>query len=115
MKGYFKQKLKGSTIVETLVASVIIIIVFTVATVILNNVFRNSIQKDDSALQNKLQKVVYQEKHQNMRLPIEKNDEKWEIISYKREDADLSLLQIEAKPKLTGKPIIKTMFYIEDE
>jgi len=53
------KKIKGSTLMETLVATVLIIVVFMMASLILNNVFGNHIKNDRHAIKNYFNELKY--------------------------------------------------------
>ena len=70
---------KSSTIIETLVASVIIVIVFSIASVTLSNVFRSSILSDTRGLDNRIDKLIYLSNHKILKLPIEETYRDWNL------------------------------------
>ncbi len=53
---------------ETLVATVLIVVVFMTASMVLNNLFATSIQLNDNEVRQELLRLQYQ--HQNKRLPV---------------------------------------------
>ena len=53
------KKIKASTLVETITAAVIIVIVFSIALLTLNNVFAHKIKSDTSRIDNYLNELVY--------------------------------------------------------
>ena len=66
------KKMKASTLVETITASVIIIIVFAIASLTLNNVFSSTINNDTNQIENHLYKLEYQ--YVNNKLLIQYNE-----------------------------------------
>ncbi len=79
------KKIKAATIVEILVASAIIVIVFTIAGVSLNNVFKGVVKGNDSEFQNRLKELTYLTKHQKIALPYYEDTEQWDIAIEKME------------------------------
>jgi len=103
-------KLKASTIVETLIASLIIIIVFSIASLTLNNVFKSTIKKDKTLVQYRLNKLSYLLQNNKLSIPYNEEYEGWEIsIKNSNSDTDNSLNLI-AKKEL--KQINKTIVHV---
>lgn len=103
-------KLKASTIVETLIASLIIIIVFAIASLTLNNVFKTNIKKDTTLVQYRLNKLSYLLQKNKISIPYNEEYEGWEIsIKNSNSDTDNSLNLI-AKNEL--KQINKTIVHV---
>lgn len=72
-------KLRASTIVETLIASLIIIIIFTIASLTLNNVFKATIKKDTTLIHYRLNKLNYLIQNNNLPIPYFEEYEEWNI------------------------------------
>lgn len=72
-------KLKASTIVETLIASIIIIIVFSIASLTLNNVFKTTIKKDTTLVQFRLNKLSYLLQNNKLHVPYFEEYKGWNI------------------------------------
>lgn len=102
-------KVKASSITETIVATTIIIIVFTVVTLSLNNVLRNSVENDTSLIQQKMHELVYSNQHKKIALPITIKEKNWELSLFKEQRKDISYIVIEAEHIRSKKKIIKTI------
>ncbi len=103
-------KLKASTIVETLIASLIIIIVFAITSLTLNNVFKTTIKKDTTLVQYRLNKLSYLLQKNKISIPYNEEYEGWEIsIKNSNSDTDNSSNLI-AKKEL--KQINKTIVHV---
>lgn len=74
------KKIRGASLVETLTASVIIVVVFIIASFSFNNVFLNSVRSDDNLLQNRLQELQYLSEYDKLSLPFYEEGSYW-IIS----------------------------------
>jgi len=81
------RKISAASLVETLVASIIIMTVFTLSSLFLNQVFRSTINADQSALENRLYKLEYHCKHQMISLPHRESFKDWEILIEKNADS----------------------------
>lgn len=64
---------------ETLVATVLIVVLFTVASLILNNVFASTITRNDSLVQQELKELQYLHQHNKINLPYYNKIGSWEI------------------------------------
>lgn len=80
------KKLRAATLVETMVSSVIIIIVFLIASLSLNNVFRGSVANNDSALKNRVKELTYLTINSKLSLPHYEETESWDVSIEKREN-----------------------------
>lgn len=65
---------------ETLLASAIILIVFFVGSLTLNNVFLGAVKKDSKLLENRLKEISYGVKHNQITIPFFEETDKWDII-----------------------------------
>ena len=79
--GGLKKKIPASTLMETLVATSIILIVFVVASLVLMNTFKSVAERDTFSVKNRLEKLEYLIKHEKITLPY-------------NETYDLSLIHI---------------------
>ncbi len=73
------KKIKASTLMETLVASVLIVIVFMLASMILNNIFSNTIKGNTKAIEAHLNELQYLQLHNQLQLPYSDTFQKWDI------------------------------------
>lgn len=104
------KKVKASTLMETLVATVLIVAVFMIASLILNNLFSNSIKNNTNAIHNRLNELEYNIIHDNIQLPYKEDFDSWIIYidSYKKNNE--SIIELEATQVDTKKEIIKTIY-----
>jgi len=72
---------------EVLTASVLIMVVFMIASLSFNNVFSNQIKRDHSAIQNRVKQLEYLLIHDKIKLPYAEDFDTWEIIIIKEGDA----------------------------
>lgn len=71
------KKIKASSLIETLTASVIIMVVFMIASFSFNNVFLNTIKSDDALLRNRIQEITYFTKNRKISFPFYEEKEYW--------------------------------------
>ena len=103
-------KLKGSTLVESLVASVIIVIVFTIASLTLNNVFRSSIKSNTDGIQNRLNKLEYLYHNDKIHYPYQETFNNWNIQLLKS-DKEHAYFRLEAVQLNSQKTISRKLTY----
>lgn len=102
------KKIRGATLIETLVASAIILIVFVFATLSLNNIFLNSVRNNDSALQNHLRELEYLSIHKKIAVPYYESNQDWDISI----DAKEKKFSFNVTNKKNGKEI---NYVLEDD
>ncbi len=73
-------KIRAATLIEVLTASVLIIIVFMIASLSFNNIFNNQIKQDHSAVENKVKELEYLTIHSAIKLPYTEDFDGWEIM-----------------------------------
>ncbi|MGB5982079.1 MAG: hypothetical protein WBG46_08040 [Nonlabens sp.] len=64
------KKVRGATILENLIASVILMILFVIAGNAINNIFKQSIDSRDLAFDNQVKKTVYLLKNNKETAPV---------------------------------------------
>ncbi len=73
------KKIRAATLIETLTASVLIIIVFMIASLSFNNVFTNHIKRENSTIENRIKELEYLCIHETIQLPYTEDFGAWEI------------------------------------
>ena len=86
---------------ETMVASVIIVIVFLIASLSLNNIFRGAINSDDSALRNRILELTYFVQYEKIKVPFYEDTPLWDIVIENREGGKM----MEVVNKKNGKEV----------
>lgn len=77
------KKIKGATLVEVLTASVLIVIVFMIASLSFNNIFGNQIRNDHSTIHNKIKEIEYLLWHNQISMPYSDDFGNWELNIFK--------------------------------
>jgi len=72
-------KLKASTLIEVLVASVLIITVFTIASLTLNNIFKSTIKSNTHTIDTQLNKLIYLFQHDKIGVKYQEDFKDWHI------------------------------------
>lgn len=99
------KKIKGSTLMETLVATVLIVLVFMLASMILNNLFANTIKNNTQAVENHLSELEYLQQHDRILLPYTETFENWNITIENYKQNNQLFIEFEAINLKTNKTI----------
>ncbi|MCK8522546.1 hypothetical protein M0D21_13260 [Aquimarina sp. D1M17] len=85
------KKIKGATLIETLTASVLIIIVFMIASLSFNNIFNTHVKRDQKAIENRVKELEYRVIHQKIVLPYSEDFAGWDVfITAQKEGARIT-------------------------
>lgn len=101
------KKIKAATLLETLVASAIIVIIFLIASISINNVFNSTVKTNDFELNNRLHEITYLAKHQKVDLPFIEETHKWEIVL----ESSGNYLSLQIKNKMNGSEKVVPIYY----
>lgn len=97
---------------ETLVATVLIVLIFMLASMILNNLFSNTIKNNTQAIDNHLNELQYLHKNEQLQLPYTEVFQNWNITLENFKKDDKFYVEFEAINSKTNKTI--TIVSIED-
>lgn len=95
------KKIKAATLVETLVATAIILVVFTIGSLSLNNIFQSIIKNNDGPFQARVNELIYLAENDKIAIPYYEETQQWEI-SIENVEAQVELKGL-YKPKQTIK------------
>ena len=79
------KRLKAASLMETLIATILIMVIFMLSSLILNNLFSNAIKKDKRAITAELNKLEYLYLNNQLQTPLLEEYGMW-LITIKRED-----------------------------
>jgi len=103
-----KRKVKGATLIEVLVASVLIVVVFSMASLALNTVFRSVVKNSNAEIiTTRMNELAYLYQHQKIRMNYQETYNDWNISLSKQRDNNQSVIRIEAVEKSSEKKIVK--------
>lgn len=106
------KKVNGSTLMETLVATVLIVIVFMMASLTFNQLFGNSIKNNTHGINNEIRKLAYLSQHQQIQLPYSTQYKDWDIsINANASSTAIGILEINATHKRTQKSIRHDVYF----
>lgn len=105
------RKLNASTLVEVLVASVLIILIFTIASLSLNNVFKSTIKGNTDGIKNELNKLQYLYNHQKIAANYATNFGDWEVAFIKQNGEIRTIVLLQATNSKTQKKISRKLYH----
>ena len=110
LKNFLNTKLKASSLTEVLVATVIILIIFGIATTTLNNVFAQTAKNKSFFIETALDQLTYEYQHQKLKLPLIYEEEEWQISVIEITENTTRFVQFEAKNERNGRIITRKQF-----
>lgn len=115
LKRYLSKKFTASTLIETLVASVLIIIIFSIASMTLNNVFKASYKSNTAAIEAQLSKMIYLYQHKKIELAYNHDSNNYNFSLSKQKLHNTNYIVAEARQIKGSKSIIKSILYEGDQ
>lgn len=73
------KKIKSATLIESLVATVLIVVVFIVASLILNNLLFNTFSRNTHAVEQRMFELEYRFNNKQLQLPYQEEFQNWDI------------------------------------
>ncbi|MEN2401770.1 hypothetical protein GKZ90_0018420 [Flavobacterium sp. MC2016-06] len=101
------KKIKSATLIEAIVATVLIVIVFVIASLILNNLVLNTFSKNTHAIENRMNELEYQIQNNIIKLPYQESYKNWEITIQEEKSKSKSIINIQAENIDRKKEITK--------
>lgn len=90
---------------ETLVASVLIVVIFMIAGMTLNTIFYSTTKNDMKSIKAYLYELQYLQKNKKLELPFQDTFGEWEIYVNSFEDGGINIIEFEAINSATNKTI----------
>ncbi|MDL5514849.1 hypothetical protein QSE00_23770 [Arenibacter sp. M-2] len=103
------KRIRASTLMETLVATVLIIIIFMVASMLLNNMFANSINARNQDALEHLNRLKYKYEGHYLKLPYYGELGVWEITVTKRAVGGINTVEFRAENQQTHKLMVQNI------
>jgi cell division protein FtsL len=105
------KKIKSATLIESLVATVLIVIVFIVASLIINNLLFNSFSRNTHPVEQRLTELEYKIKNKQLRLPYKEQFEDWDIELKQERKESYIWVKTTAVNRTNKKEVVKTSLY----
>lgn len=100
------KKIHAATLMETMVATVLIIIIFMLASTVMNNVFQATVQGSSQTVIERTQKLEYELSRGSIQLPYFEELEGWEIEISNEEIGTANEVVLKVSEIDSGKQII---------
>ncbi len=92
---------------ETLVATVLVVVIFMISSMVLNNLFSSNIKNNTRAVAAHLNAIKYQYINEKLTIPFYDDLDNWEISVERKKNTVSNQITIEAINRKTGKQITK--------
>jgi len=106
---YISKKVNASTLVEVLVASVLIIVIFSMASLTLNTLFKSSVKSNTMVIENELNKLYYLYQHEKIDNNYTADFNHWELSILKQKESAFNGMILQAKNAQTNNIITKKL------
>ena len=104
------KKVRASTLMETLVATVLIVIIFMLSSLILNNLFSYTIKSDVSQIETYLNELEYLHETENLQLPYYYDLDEWEVSVEREIQDNKAFIEFEAVNEKMDKKLLRKRF-----
>lgn len=104
------RKLQASTLMETLVATVLIVVVFMVASMILNNLFLSTMHNQNKEIKTHLNELQYLYKNNQLTLPHYEEVGEWHISITTFQARESTIIEFGAKNLNTEQSYTKEIY-----
>lgn len=102
------KKVKSATLVETLVATALIVIVFVIASLTINNVLLNDFNNNTNSIENRLYELEYALQNNTIDLPYSEEFENWNITVEKNDEyPQTKIIEFKAENTIRQHLILK--------
>ena len=97
LKKIIKKKIEGASLVETLIASLLIMIVFGISITTVTNVLERTVKNNTRAIDNELNRLEYLYKNGKLEVPNSMDTNGWFIEIETEKEGDLTFVVFTAK------------------
>lgn len=115
LKRKISKKLKASSLTEVIVATTILLIVFAIAIVTLNNIMVSSLQKDTHSVNTEIDRLIYQYQNKQLKVPISYQEDDYVIKIQNSNQNGIKCIIFSIKDTNKGKTCTKTIIANADE
>jgi hypothetical protein len=115
LKKIFLVKFKASSLTEVIVATTILLVVFAISLVTLNNIMMSSVRKDSGAMETKIEKLMYQYQNKQLKVPVSYTDANFVISIQKIAQNELEFIEFSITNSISKKTVTKKQFFYENQ
>ncbi|CAM1361481.1 conserved hypothetical protein [Tenacibaculum sediminilitoris] len=114
LKKIINTKVKASSLTEVIIATVIILVIFGIALLTIDNLLFNAVKSNTHTIENELTELVYQYKNGQVTLPYSSDENEWMIYSEEIREKNQKLIVFHAENKQSKKKITKKTVVYEN-
>lgn len=103
------KKIQASTLMETLVSTVLIVIIFMISSMLLNNMFANSVRYNTHFMSEHLHELQYRYQNNELQPPYQEELAVWEIQVFEEHREGMMMVVFEATNTQNKKELTKTL------
>jgi len=107
------KRIKASTLMETLVATVLIVIIFMISSMVLNTLFSSTLRGRDDRAREHLNQLVYAQGHGYLKLPHTEEMGDWVFSVTSQNRNGTETIVFHATHQRSQKTMSKSMLYGE--
>ncbi|WP_163408504.1 hypothetical protein [Flavobacterium ajazii] len=109
------KKIKSATLIEAVVATVLVVIIFIVSSLILNNLVFNTFSKNTHGVETRINELEYEVQHNVIKLPYQEDYKDWDISIELETVSDKKMISVSAVNRVSKKEISKQQILWEQE
>lgn len=107
------RKVRSATLVEALTATVLIVIIFLVASLVINNLLLNTYSNKTQGIDNRMGELEYQIVNKKITLPYSEEADGWKVGAKTVNHENATWVVLTATSNKTGKQTERAFFYEE--
>tara|TARA_R110002049_G_scaffold155048_1_gene319869 strand:- start:67 stop:426 length:360 start_codon:yes stop_codon:yes gene_type:complete len=115
LKKVCNKKVEASSLTEVIVATSILLLVFGIALLTLNNMMTSTLRSNTNSLDTELEKIIYQYRNQQINIPFFSIDGKYQIDGQKITENNIIFIEFSTKDIVTNKVRSKKIVQISNE
>ena len=106
------KKIRSATLVEAMVATVLIVVVFMIASLVMNNLLLNTFSRNTHAIDSRMKELEYNIKNENIETPYSEEYNGWRIsIDKTADEQGIVWLNHKAVNLQNGKEVTNSTVY----
>ena len=105
------KRIKASTLMETLVATVLIVVIFMTASMLLNNMLSAKVKRNTEVIAERMNALEYQLQNHALALPYYEEFGPWEINIASDNSDNTAIIVLEAQNKHTNNTVLNYWSY----
>jgi Tfp pilus assembly protein PilV len=105
------KKIRSATLLEALVSTILIVVIFMIASLVINNLLMNSFKNNTHSIEAKIAEIEYQVRNKIVDFPYVESYNGWDILVTDNIEDNKEWVVITAENKTVDKEIRKTFLH----